>query len=101
MTHLVVADLELGGDLDQEACKALRGGVGNADLGLENAGQNGNGLSMNQPGTGVFIGSPTIVNQFIFDMDTNLLIAPITELVSTVSNLTATNSILQDLDLPF
>jgi len=99
MTNLIVKDLEQTTALDEAAWHGIRGGVGNADLDLENAGTNGNGLTLGQGG-GVSIGSPTIVNQLIFDMDTNLLIAPITELNSVLTNLTATNSILEGLNLP-
>jgi len=99
MTHLIVQDLELGTELDLVARQTVRGGIGNGDLTVGNAGTNGNELDMARSG-GVFIGSPTIVNQFIFDMDTQLLIAPLTEITNTVNNLTATNSILEGLKLP-
>ena len=51
------------------------------------------------PGSGLLFASPVISTQLVFDIDNTLLVAPITEVVSNLTNLSAVGSILDGVQL--
>ena len=88
MTNLIVQDLKNGIDLDQAACKALRGGVDTVNLGAQGS-SIGAGQSVDASG-GLLFASPIITTQLVFAFDTTTIVAPITE----VTNVNYTTSLV-------
>ena len=92
MAHLIVQDLKSGVDLDRAAWKTLRGGINNVGLG-KTGGSVGAGQNVSVP-SGLLFASPIITTQLVFAFDITNLVAPMTEVVSTINTTNLIGSIL-------
>ena len=99
MTDLIVKDLAVGTECDEEARLAVRGGIGDIGLGVLNAGSTSAAQGNTYHGDVLNFASPHINNQVVLDLDMTTIAAPITELSTSLTNLTAIGSILGDIDL--
>ena len=92
MAHLIVQDLNNGIDLDEAACKALRGGVDTVNLGAQGS-SIGAGQRVDASG-GLLFASPVITTQLVFAFDTTTIVTPITEVTNVLNTTSLVGSIL-------